>query len=181
MPIDIMAFFVTVPIVVLTVTFVYFVRRASRPEVSSEDAEPEEVLSRWQRARRIGYRASSVTLAGVFILTGLPKLTGINELMHRFSEWGYSEDFMLFIGISEFAAGILLLIPGAAKYAAGYLAIIMAGAIYTHLAFDPIAWIVLPAFCLSFLTFIAYEDWQRRASGAEEGKSLRDGMRAVGS
>ncbi|MFW5967649.1 MAG: hypothetical protein ACOCV2_09040 [Persicimonas sp.] len=39
---------------------------------------------------------------------------------------------------------------------------VMVGAIYTHLAFDSVYWALLPAFCLSFLMFIAYEANARR-------------------
>ena len=165
MALDIVAFFVTVPLVILTLAFVYFVRSSSEPDPPPiPGAAPTAARRRWERARRTGYWASTVILALVYMSAGLPKLTGLNDLMHRFSEWGYSENFMLFIGASEFVAAIFLLIPATSLYAATYLGVIMVGAIYTHLAFDPVIWVLLPAFCLSFLGFIAYEDWQRRKS-----------------
>jgi uncharacterized membrane protein YphA (DoxX/SURF4 family) len=159
MPIDFIAIFVTLPIVILTLTFVLFIRASSKPDTETEGAE--ESLDRWEKSRTVGYWISSVSLAIVYILVGMPKLSGLGDLMHRFTDWGYSEDFMLFIGASEFIAGIFLLIPKTSLYAATYLGLIMCGAIYTHLAFDSVAWALLPAFCLSFLVYIGYEDLQR--------------------
>lgn len=155
MPINIISIFLTVPIVALTLTFVLFIRQSSRPEQAGKPLET------WKRSRTVGYWASSVSLAIVYIVVGTPKLTGLNDIFHRFTEWGYSEDFMLFIGASEFVAGIFLLIPRTSFYSAVYLGIIMSGAIYTHLTFDTAVWALLPTFCLSFLVYIAYEDIQR--------------------
>lgn len=179
MPIDIMAIFVTIPVVALTIGFVYAFRMSSKPDVE-EAPEPkvEEKLTRWEKARRTGYRISSVILAGVFVMTGVPKLGGFGDLMHQFGSWGYPEEFLLFIGVSEFIAGIFLLVPRASLYAAVYLSIVMAGAVYTHLAFDSFAWALLPLFCLSFLFYIAYEDWQSRA-GRGWGESGSDELAAA--
>jgi uncharacterized membrane protein YphA (DoxX/SURF4 family) len=157
MPLDPLALFVAIPILGLTALFVYFVRQ------SSIEADIGAELD-MAKGRRNGYWASSVILAGVYILTGMPKVSGLGDVMHRFQEWGYSENFMMFIGATEFVAGIFLLIPRTSLYAAGYLSIIMTGAIYTHLAFDTWIWALLPAGCLAFLAFIAYEDWDRRDS-----------------
>lgn len=156
MPINIMSLFITIPIVILTLTFVLFIRQASRPEEAGPDA-----LRSWQRSRTVGYWASTVSLAIVYIIVGTPKISGLSNVLHRFEEWGYSEEFMLFIGASEFIAGIFLLIPRTSFFAATYLGIIMSGAVYTHLAFDTAYWALLPAFCLSFLVYIGYEDIQR--------------------
>ncbi len=155
MPIDPMALFVAIPVLGLTGFFVYFIRQ------SSIEADVEADLD-MAKGRRNGYWASSIILAGVYVLTGMPKVSGLGDVMHRFQNWGYSEDFMMFIGASEFVAGIFLLVPRASLFAAGYLSIIMTGAIYTHLAFDTWVWALLPAGCLAFLLFIAYEDWDRR-------------------
>lgn len=156
-----MALFMTVPIVLLTIGFVYAIRVGSEPP-PVEEAEEATDRSEWEKSRRIGYWASTISLSVVYLATGVPKLTGLSEVMHRFQEWGYSEEFMLFVGATEFLAGILLLVPRLSLYAASYLGILMAGAVYTHLAFDTAAWALLPAFCLSFLFFIAYEDWHGR-------------------
>ena len=157
MPIDPLALFVALPVLGLTGLFVYFVRQSSIEADIGDQLDMAE-------GRRNGYWASSIILAGVYVLTGMPKVSGLGDTMHRFREWGYSEDFMMFIGATEFVAGIFLLIPRTSLYAAGYLSIIMTGAIYTHLAFDTWIWALLPAGCLAFLLFIAYEDWDRRDS-----------------
>lgn len=184
MPISLVALFVTLPIVGLTLTAVYFIRQTSKPGAetpeqnelaASSSGESGASLGHWRRARRTGYWTSAIILAFVYMLTGVPKVTGLHEVMHRFSAWGYSEDFMLFIGASEFIAGIFLLLPGASKYAAAYLGVIMSGAIYTHLAFDTAIWAMLPLFCLSFLFYIGYED---RVRGTE--KSAWKGEKSLG-
>lgn len=162
MAVDFIALFVALPVALLTVAFVYFVRTASMP---SEEARQERD-SFWKQPRRVGYWASAVILALVYILAGIPKLGGFSDALHRFHEWGYSDEFMMFIGISEFVAAILLVIPRTAFYAASYLGVVMVGAIYTHLAFDGSMMALLPAFCLSFLSFIAYESYAKRAGSS---------------
>lgn len=159
MPFHPMALFLTVPIVALTIGFTYAVRKGSEPKPAADDEKPPE-RTKWEKAKRTGYWVSSVALSAVYLATGIPKLSQLGELMHRFQEWGYSEDFLLFVGASEFLAGILLLVPRVSAYAAIYLGILMSGAIYTHLAFDSPIWALLPAFCLAFLFFVAYEGWQ---------------------
>lgn len=162
MSVDFISLFVAVPIAVLTVSFVYFVRTAS---MSGEQSQRERDEF-WHQPRRVGYWASAVALALVYLLAGIPKLGSFGDALHRFHEWGYSDEFMMFIGISEFVAAVLLVIPRTAFYAASYLGIIMVGAIYTHLAFDTALMALLPAFCLAFLSFIAYESFGRRAGSS---------------
>ena len=164
MGISIFALFVAVPVAILTALFVYFVRASSMADEPPVAVERRRSL--WKRPRLVGYWVSTVILSLVFIVAGLPKLGEANDVLHRFSEWGYSEEFLLFIGASEVVAGIFLLVPQTAKYAASYLAVIMVGAIYTHLAFDTVVWALLPTFCLSFLVFIAYEAHERSKSEA---------------
>lgn len=162
MGIDIIALFVAIPIAVLAILSVYFIRSSA---VSNEPPlEVRQKLPLRKRPRLVGYWSSATILSVVYILTGLPKLSEFNEVLHQFSEWGYSEEFLMFIGASEVVAGIFLLIPQTALYAAVYLSVIMVGAIYTHLAFDTVWWALLPLFCLSFLVFIAYEANARRKS-----------------
>jgi uncharacterized membrane protein YphA (DoxX/SURF4 family) len=168
MAVDFIALFVALPVAILTVAFVYFVRAES---LSKEEGEQERETF-WSDSRRVGYWASAVGLALVYILAGVPKLGGFSDALHRFQEWGYSDEFMMFIGISEFVAAILLVIPRTAFYSAIYLGTIMVGAIYTHLAFDSVLWALLPAFCLSFLAFIAYESFGHRAGAKSSERKL---------
>lgn len=163
MPFQPIALFAAIPLVFLTLGFVYAIRVGMAPEPTPGEADEEEPDPRtaWDRARKRGYWGSTIALALVYIGTSMPKVTGASDVLTRFSEWGYPENFMLFIGASEFLAGILLLIPRTSLYAASYLAIIMVGAIYTHIAFDSVILALLPSFCLSFLAFVAYEDMKR--------------------
>lgn len=167
MPFQPIALFAAIPLVLLTLGFVYAIRVGMAPEPApGQTEEGADPRTSWDRARKRGYWGATISLALVYIGTSMPKVTGTGDVLTRFSEWGYSENFMLFIGASEFLAGILLLVPRTSLYAACYLGIIMVGAIYTHFAFDSAVWALLPAFCLSFLAFIAYEDTKR---GTQEG------------
>jgi uncharacterized membrane protein YphA (DoxX/SURF4 family) len=171
--IDIIALFVAVPVAFLTALFVYFIRAESvrrEDQVSTSSAAKQPW---WKRSRTVGYWTASISLSVVYILAGIPKLADFHDVLHRFSEWGYSEDFLYFIGASEFIAGILLVIPQTAPFAAGYLGIIMIGAAYTHLAFDPAWYALLPIFCLSGLAFVGYESWAREYANKRARVAIR--------
>ncbi len=154
------ALFIAVPIVALTLAGVYFLRastmvREQRRVLAGKD---EGMLG---KARTIGYWASSIGVSILFIIAGLPKINDLGETFHQFAHWGYPEAFLTFIGITEVVAAIFLLLPRTSKYAAGYLSVIMVGAIYTHLAFDPLPYVFLPTVVLAFLAFVLYEDLNR--------------------
>lgn len=170
MGIDIVALFVAVPVAILAAVFVFFVRSSAVKKAPPPEVQRTKPI--WKRPRLVGYWASAISLSIVYLVAGLPKLGGLDELLHQFSNWGYSEDFLTFIGASEFIAAIFLLIPQTAMYAALYLAAIMVGAIYTHLAFDTVWWALLPTFCLSFLMFIAYEARARHKREAASGAGV---------
>ena len=150
------ALFIALPVILLTLTFVYMIRASSltREERRRRAGLDESLIT---QSRRIAYWTITLVLATLFIFAGLPKLVEFNILEQSFSHWGYSESFLTFIGATELIAAIFLLIPRTAIYSAGYLALIMAGAIYTHLAFDPLAYALLPSFVLAGLSFIIYE------------------------
>jgi uncharacterized membrane protein YphA (DoxX/SURF4 family) len=153
MPINPIAIFVTIPVVLLTVSFVQVVRTQSVEQGKQLD------FIEIGRAKKIGYRISTIALASLYIMTGVPKLTGLFDLIHRFEQWGYSQEFMYLVGATEFLAGLGLLIPISSTYSAIYLSVIMTGAVYTHLAFAEYQMLLLPLLCLSFLAFIIYEDF----------------------
>ncbi len=50
-----------------------------------------------------------------------------------FKRWGYPVWFLFFIGVLEFAGGLLILVPRFAGYAALTLALVMLGALITRL------------------------------------------------
>lgn len=160
-----LALFIAIPIAALTAAFVYFVRASSipsdQPPLTERDA-PTPI----EQSRRIGYWISSIVLGLLYVVVGLPKITPLFlvDIIHDFEKWGYSEQFQYFIGATEFVSGIFLMIPRTSFYVAIYLSIVMVGAIYTHIAsaIDPWYYALIPAFCLSFLAFVAYEDWYER-------------------
>ena len=158
------ALFIALPVILLTLTFVYMIRVSTlaREQRRRVAGQPDSLAT---QARRVAYWTLTLVLSTLFILAGLPKLVEFNLLAQSFSHWGYSESFLTFIGATELIAAIFLLIPRTALYAAGYLSIIMAGAIYTHLAFDPLSYAALPALALAGLSFIIYERIHQTDSG----------------
>ena len=161
MPVDVLSLFVALPIVGLTILGIYFLRREW-----TENEPPSDRSSRG--TDRVGRVFTGVTwlLALVYVIMGVPKLSALSDVIHQFEHWGYSETFMYLIGAVEFLGAILLLMPRIRLLAASVLSAIMAGAIYTHLAFDP-AWLVLlPTACLAMLVFVGYESFRREWKGA---------------
>ncbi|MGD9589699.1 MAG: DoxX family protein [Pyrinomonadaceae bacterium] len=73
-----------------------------------------------------------VLLAVLFLLAAAGKLMGGAGQM--FENWGYPRWFATFIGITELAGAIGLLIPKTTKFAILGLSGIMIGAAYTHLS-----------------------------------------------
>lgn len=76
----------------------------------------------------------AIALAALFAFAGTPKLLGAEQALEGFRSMGYGDGFRLFIGASELAGAIGLLIPSLATWAAAGLLVIMVGAIYTHVS-----------------------------------------------
>ena len=100
----------------------------------------------------------SVVLAGIFLLTGVPKLFGWEPLILRqagmpdFPAW-----IRIVVGIVETVAAVCLLVPGAATFAALMLAALMVPATLTQfMADEGRMWV--PILLLGLLVFVA---WRR--------------------
>ncbi|MFB6371800.1 MAG: hypothetical protein ABEN55_01490, partial [Bradymonadaceae bacterium] len=65
------------------------------------------------------------------------------------------------------------------ELAAGGLSVIMAGAIYTHLAFDPAWYIALPTTCLALLLFVGYQSWRYEWKEAADFREAAGGSRSA--
>lgn len=90
-------------------------------------------------------------IAGVgFILAGLGKIAGSDEMAARFATWGYPVWFMYLVGLFELAGGICLFMVRFAVPAASALLILMIGAIGTHFLNDQVG-LTLPAFVMVIL------------------------------
>lgn len=74
----------------------------------------------------------AVLLGLSFLAAGWPKILPSESMIVRFQNWGYSEGFVVLIGVLEFIGGALVLYPRTALYGGSLLIIIMLGAIYTH-------------------------------------------------
>lgn len=78
-------------------------------------------------------RIASYLLAFIFAASGGAKLLALPFEVEAFARWGYSPNFMYFIGVLEIAGAIGLLIPRLSALASLCLAALMLGAIGTHL------------------------------------------------
>lgn len=89
-------------------------------------------------------------LALAFAAAGTGKLMGVEMLHLSFANLGLPSWFGYFIGACEIAGAIALFIRPLSGLAAAGLSAIMLGAIYYHLAFDPIS-AAIPAIVLALL------------------------------
>ena len=97
----------------------------------------------------------TVLLTLAFLLSGIMKLTGAEEIRQGFENWGYPIIFMYFIGLCEVAGAIGLWLRRFSYVAKICILLLMAGAVLTHLVFDtfkeamaPIILIILTAVAL---------------------------------
>ena len=72
------------------------------------------------------------SVALVFVIFGMEKLTGSGGWVKLFDQIGVGQWFRYFTGLLEVAAGIGLLISRYALYAAVLLAMVMVGAFIAH-------------------------------------------------
>jgi uncharacterized membrane protein YphA (DoxX/SURF4 family) len=89
-------------------------------------------------------------LAMAFAAAGTGKLMGVEMLHLSFANLGLPSWFGYFIGTCEIAGAIALFIRPLSGLAAAGLTTVMLGAIYYHLAFDPIG-AAVPAIVLALL------------------------------
>ncbi len=97
----------------------------------------------------------TVLLALAFLLSGIMKLTGAEQIRQGFENWGYPIIFMYFIGLCEVAGAIGMWLRRFSYAAKVCIILLMAGAVLTHLVFDtfkeamaPIILIILTAVTL---------------------------------
>lgn len=98
-----------------------------------------------------------------FAAAGSAKLMGVPALHEAFGTMGLPGWFGYFIGLSQVAGAVGLLMPRTRKLAAAGLSIIMIGAIYFHLAYGvPSAIPAAALLALCVLTMVW--NWNRPAS-----------------
>ena len=96
----------------------------------------------------------TVLLTLAFLLSGIMKLTGAEQIRQGFENWGYPIIFMYFIGLCEVAGGIGLWLRRFSYAAKVCILLLMAGAVLTHLVFDGVGEAVAPII-LIILTAVA--------------------------
>ncbi len=101
-------------------------------------------------ARTMGTWTVITLLALAFTAAGTGKLMGVEMLHLSFANLGLPSWFGYFIGACEIAGAIALFIRPLSGLAAAGLSAIMLGAIYYHMAFDPIS-AAVPAIVLALL------------------------------
>ena len=96
----------------------------------------------------------TVLLTLAFLLSGIMKLTGAEQIRQGFEGWGYPIIFMYFIGLCEVAGAIGLWLRRFSFAAKVCILLLMAGAVLTHLVFDGVGEAVAPII-LIILTAVA--------------------------
>ncbi len=96
----------------------------------------------------------TVLLTLAFLLSGIMKLTGAEQIRQGFENWGYPIIFMYFIGLCEVAGAIGLWLRRFSFAAKVCILLLMAGAVLTHLVFDGVGEAVAPII-LIILTAVA--------------------------
>lgn len=97
------------------------------------------------------------SLAFLFLLTGLLKLTGASSLTEAFVNWGYPAWFVYFAGGVETLGAILLLRYKSSFYGAVILGLTMFAAFLTHLVFGELLMIGVPLGLLVLLANVALQ------------------------
>lgn len=97
-----------------------------------------------------------ILLAGLFVMSSLPKLTGDAETIANFERWGMPGKMYLVIGAFELLGAIGLVIPRLAGLAAAGLILIMAGALVTHLTHNEMSMAPVPLVVMILLGVVVY-------------------------
>lgn len=97
-----------------------------------------------------------ILLAGLFIMSSLPKLMSDPEVVANFTRWGMPDNFYLVIGALEFLGAVGLLIPRFAGLAAAGLILIMIGALFTHLTHGEMGMAIVPLIVIVLLGVVVY-------------------------
>lgn len=81
----------------------------------------------------------TVILSAVYLWSGWLTFTGAEGMVDAFNRFGLPDWFRVTVGVSEFVAGLVLLIKPLVGLAALGLSFLMLGAILAHVLHDPLA------------------------------------------
>ncbi|MDM5281088.1 DoxX family protein [Paenibacillus silvae] len=90
-----------------------------------------------------------VVLAGVFVMTGVNKVTGAEMMIETFESFSYPTWTMYLLGALELLSAVGLLIPRTRILASGVLTFILIGAVGSHLIYAQYAAVPFPAVLLA--------------------------------
>lgn len=96
----------------------------------------------------------TILVVGLFLMSGLAKLAGMDPLPANYEKWGYPDWFLYVIGAIEVASALVLIIPRFASLAALSLGGVMVGAFVTHLFFGEWSGLGVPAVLFGLLVII---------------------------
>ena len=88
----------------------------------------------------------SIGLAAMFIMPASFKLLSVGIAIEHFAKWGLPIWLMHFIGVSELAGAIGLLVPQTRLAAAFSLFLLMVGGLVTHLVNGELVFALMPIF-----------------------------------
>ena len=108
----------------------------------------------------------TVLLSLAFLLSGIVKLTGAEQMRQGFENWGYPIFFMYFIGLCEVAGAIGLWLRRFSLAAKVCFIILMAGAASTHLVFDTFKEAMAPVILMILTAVVLALHRKEREGGA---------------
>src|SRR5437762_2051553 len=107
----------------------------------------------------------SILLAGLFLLTGVPKVLGIEAVGFQASAMrGFPAAMRVIVGVVECVGAIGLLVPATASFAAIVLAVVMVPATLTQYASGE-GHVFVPIIVLALLLVIP---WRRNAKAVND-------------
>ena len=122
----------------------------------------------WKIARIAGVWLVTILLAGMSLMAGSFKFTQSATWDRMFTRWGYATWFRPIVGVTEVAAGLLVLAPPVAAYGAMTMGVTMVGAVATHVVHGEMQRVPSPLILLvlSLIVLAARRPaWLRRRAG----------------
>lgn len=111
-------------------------------------------MSALEGPRKYFFYIALTLLTALFLMGGVTKLMGAQQVVDTFNHFGLPLTFMYFIGLCEAAGAIGLWIPKLSVLAAVGLIIVMLGAVSMHFMHDPITAAIPALAALGLLTFV---------------------------
>jgi uncharacterized membrane protein YphA (DoxX/SURF4 family) len=86
----------------------------------------------------------AIVLGVLFILTGIPKLVGVQGAVDNFNHWQLGDTWRYVVGTTELVLGILMFFSFTKKYAAFTYFCLMQAAIIVHITAKEYVLVILP-------------------------------------